>query len=508
MLTVFAKTDDFYSSDFRIVKFSIVKYGNTIVCFRPSNKIEYFRFEQKNTWRTDLLNETENDFYRTIAYIAALTYEKMKNPLPNAAVQMATFLLTVPPGDSKLNRKNILQIAEKSLIFPFFQENYKKFFSPLSLLDQVRVILQIGEILASEIGITKIAQQKNQWLTRWNDGAFESLMQLNLIASFYHFIHHDRYKKIPFLGKSLHIPDHSVLFSSIFPQILEWKTFQVPDTLLEAHRYSLPKWTPLEHALAGSVETLDSNPESDNTYKKIARSLIDQAERNKRYLPNGQFILKLPSHLEIKGVREFFILVDSKNGFWFAPYNAASKEIGHSAYYSPHRNPAICNLNIQAPISDYLELLFAALWHDMLTAGNASLHSPKTAHTSKTQTHSLPKNKPPEPVRRIGVSVRILPSPLKLERQTYQWGSPQEREYIQRRLHAVRGFLRHLPAGQKTSPQAHEAAAEYGFILPPGYTFVRPHMRGSQKNAPEQPVRIYSKGLATITYWLASQTPD
>lgn len=60
------------------------------------------------------------------------------------------------------------------------------------------------------------------------------------------------------------------------------------------------------------------------------------------------------------------------------------------------------------------------------------------------------------------------------------WGLDAERERITHSTHEVRPFYRQLPDGQQASEGARETAAEFGYPRPPdGFTFVRPHTRGS-----------------------------
>ena len=42
----------------------------------------------------------------------------------------------------------------------------------------------------------------------------------------------------------------------------------------------------------------------------------------------------------------------------------------------------------------------------------------------------------------------------------------------------MRGHLRMLSGGRKPSEHARAAAGEPGIVLPEGFTFVRPHVRG------------------------------
>lgn len=81
-----------------------------------------------------------------------------------------------------------------------------------------------------------------------------------------------------------------------------------------------------------------------------------------------------------------------------------------------------------------------------------------------------------------------------------EWSLPEERERIIRSRHSVRAFFRTLPEGQKASDAALDHARQYGYPLPPeGFTFVRPHQRGSgaQGDMPQPITPVVCTGLQT-----------
>lgn len=88
---------------------------------------------------------------------------------------------------------------------------------------------------------------------------------------------------------------------------------------------------------------------------------------------------------------------------------------------------------------------------------------------------------------------------IRLPRVVYKssWGPTSDREVIERiarRAHAVRGHYRALE-DRTASEMAVEAALEYGYPEPPeGYTFVRPHTRGTGEAMPAVR-RVICKGL-------------
>lgn len=79
-----------------------------------------------------------------------------------------------------------------------------------------------------------------------------------------------------------------------------------------------------------------------------------------------------------------------------------------------------------------------------------------------------------------------------------EWGTAEERDIITRRSHGVRGHLRELPEGWQRSEAAEGEAREWGFVLPEGYTFVRPHVRGGHDHDPA-PIVARARGLQTLS---------
>lgn len=78
-----------------------------------------------------------------------------------------------------------------------------------------------------------------------------------------------------------------------------------------------------------------------------------------------------------------------------------------------------------------------------------------------------------------------------------EWSSPEDREIIVRRTHGVRGHLRILQEGWRCSEEAECEARDWGFVMPEGYTFVRPHVRGGHDDGLE-PVIAKARGLQTL----------
>lgn len=110
--------------------------------------------------------------------------------------------------------------------------------------------------------------------------------------------------------------------------------------------------------------------------------------------------------------------------------------------------------------------MLACIWRDacvvkyqMFQERSRSIYKPRRGKKQKLATQKL-----------------ILPRLIKRG----VWGRDAERERITHAEHGVRAFYRQLPADQQSSQAARNMAAKFGYPWPPqGFTFVRPHTRGS-----------------------------
>ena len=100
------------------------------------------------------------------------------------------------------------------------------------------------------------------------------------------------------------------------------------------------------------------------------------------------------------------------------------------------------------------------------------------------------------------------------------WGEGEDAEHIRQIAHYRSGSYRRLPGGyeereddarfQARQREATLRAQEFGYPdqLPPGFTFVKPHVRGASEedSAITTPVmRIRSRGLFSLMLSLAQQ---
>ena len=185
-----------------------------------------------------------------------------------------------------------------------------------------------------------------------------------------------------------------------------------------------------------------------------------------RYAPEGGVILLLPRELEnLLGADRVFVYADGR-GLWAAPASG------------PGGRPALCcRWEPDAPFTAFLlpedplqELVLAALWHDLRVGGPQAFRRPAAGQPLRPPAE--PEGSPaPRPVLLPRTRWVFEPGEERL------WGSYAEWSHA-RRAHGVRGHLRRLLNHQRPSAQALKFARDYGLIVPKGYTFVRPHVRG------------------------------
>ena len=145
------------------------------------------------------------------------------------------------------------------------------------------------------------------------------------------------------------------------------------------------------------------------------------------------------------------------------------------------------------PASPLVHVTLAAFWHDLVVAGDevvVTVGQPVGQNDKLSSRNDKLSSYRPQAVTLPRRSVHIT--------GRREWSTPADREAIQRRSHGVRGHLRELPDTWARSSYAEQEASEWGFVLPDGFTFVRPHIRGGHDGDPA-PVVARARGLQTIS---------
>ena len=198
------------------------------------------------------------------------------------------------------------------------------------------------------------------------------------------------------------------------------------------------------------------------------------------------------------------------NGMYVAVLDRENQTLAaawwHASAKSGERNP-----NTFSPACWLLvHVICSALWHD-LCADAVEISAPLSIPRSQGANTARPAKERPERTSRLA----ILPPP-RYRRAT--WGEGEDAERIRQVAHYKSGDYRRLPPGYEEreadrgfQARQREAAARaegFGFPAPPpGYTFVKPHVRGAgDEEAKESPaVRIRSRGLFSLMLGVAQQ---
>ncbi|GIV77446.1 MAG: hypothetical protein KatS3mg050_1840 [Litorilinea sp.] len=230
----------------------------------------------------------------------------------------------------------------------------------------------------------------------------------------------------------------------------------------------------------------------------LARQFLADAEAHGVYTPAGAFEVDIPQglHLAGWGVKRLKVWCEA-DCLWVGV--VGEEGLGCMFQWRPRPgdfHPHSGGLRpwvVAEPAGPMVHATLAALWHDLRVAGEDAAPMVR-APASRSRRR--------EPGEGRAVSRRSLPGRRHVWlRGRRQWGSAQEREHIVRRAHGVRGHLRRLPLGWHRSAEAEAQAGEWGITLPPGYTFVRPHVRGGEADTGgvEAVVRVHARGLLTLT---------
>jgi hypothetical protein len=247
----------------------------------------------------------------------------------------------------------------------------------------------------------------------------------------------------------------------------------------------------------------------------MAQRLIAEAKANRQYSEQGIYDAELPPALPLVrwGVKRLRWVCLRAGYWWVSLLDEAGESLG--AFRWRGEGTALKELELAMPdwIAPYVHLAVAALWRDLVVAGETVL-----VYAGKKGEGKGGEGAKDERAMREAVAhaerVLCLPRARKIPLhkvwprgiESRAWGDAEDRQTLearQRALHAVRGHYRKLAAGWR----AHEAetrAANYGMPSPPdGYTFVAPHVRGGERGMDEKAMeqirrRVRARGLESL----------
>ncbi len=256
-----------------------------------------------------------------------------------------------------------------------------------------------------------------------------------------------------------------------------------------------------------SHDWIDADTDADPALLRgLAVGLVRDASLLASYAPEGTFEVELPEGLGLRafGLTGLRIHV-TRNRLFVRPLDPKPSGPIHgwdpSHYRSSEEDFRASKERVPTlwrQWGAWVDVVCAALWHDLHVAGEASLRP--IARTRPRRRGSAANLPAPAPE---AADVQYLDLPRRLTLSgSREWGSAEEREQIRLRMHGVAGHLRRLAEHWSRSLEAEEAARAYGVVLPDGYTFVRSFVRGGEGGeidaAVPQRVVVRSRGLASL----------
>jgi len=247
----------------------------------------------------------------------------------------------------------------------------------------------------------------------------------------------------------------------------------------------------------------------------MAQRLIAEAKANRQYSEQGIYEAELPSALPLVrwGVKRLRWVCLRAGYQWVSLLDEAGESL--SAFRWRGDATKLQELELVMPdwIVPYVHLAVAALWRDLVVAGETVF-----VYAGKKGEGKGEEGVKDERATREAIAhaerVLCLPRARKISLnkvwprgiEARAWGDAEDLQTLEARrrvLHAVRGHYRKLAAGWR----AHEAetrAANYGMPSPPdGYTFVVPHVRGGERGMDEETMvqirrRVRARGLEAL----------
>ncbi len=234
----------------------------------------------------------------------------------------------------------------------------------------------------------------------------------------------------------------------------------------------------------------------------LAAALLREAEERGVYVPQGAFVLALPERFPLREACDRLRVWAWPGGFWVAMVRTDG-QIGVAFEWRP--GAPLSRWVVPEEAEPLLQAILAALWHDLRVAGEEAV--PRRGAAPRVGAER-PRPATERPASQRRSATRVLPARryVRVEGER-DWGEAEERQRIVRRAHAVRGHLRRLPEGWHMSDGARWTATEFDIVVPYGFTFVRPHIRGGHgapADAEGAETVIRARGLASVMTLLST----
>lgn len=415
------------------------------------------------------------------ALVAALSAKK-----PSHAPATFAYYASVGPAEKwpPLNRRQIDEAAERWLSEMLMAPNATS--TPRNGIDRGRMLVAAGTKLWHE----EMVKQYAKGFMSLGDQVPSHLFALSTLAEAARMLRD--MTELEIAGERLKL----TAGASAWPQYLELVRGNISG---QAVRFLCGSSFPLSNDALIWLGDAPPNPNAlviEDTPSAAAwvKSLVRDAEENGVFVPSGGFRLAFPRGYPLRewGMLGLRIHADPE-GLWVSTHPNKGENIFRWEPGAP-LNPIL----ITSKIVPLMDITLAALWRDMRVAGETVVRPRKSRRGRKAQPKPKPKEEP---------TVRYLPRRrLVFRGDTREWGSEEEYEAIQRRRHGVSEHFRRLLAGQQASETARGNAADFGYtVIPDGYTFVKPHVRGHGEEEPERAVTVVAQGLQAATIFLDKQ---
>ena len=404
----------------------------------------------------------------------------------------ATAYFSHSPGRavSKKEARRLAQDCLKSI-----PPDVSQLFAPYELgaISTAQMLLALGELLWEPDIRLKMARRCGEYAQApdvWK-------MLARLANSWLHLVVRDHWD-IDVSGGRLRLGPDEEYDRDEWQQVMELERWHIP---VQALHYLKGRRKTGER-LCMSIHAPGYDPVYGNA---LAEQLLEDAHQNVVFVPSGAFRLLLPAGMPVANFQELCLWTDGK-GLWVLP-----KPGGVIFYWRPE-HPTILTAPFWGSLAaSAMHLTLSALWRDLVVGGEqvfAQLSHERVASPAAKPFDRLRAGNRRKPsARQKSQPVLYVPSARRLDLEGHcAWGTPEEVEKIRRRAHQVRGHVRRLLPGQKAGLQAKENAERFGFLIPSGHTFVRPHTAGLKSEDEEVPeTRIVACGLASLLVMSSSR---
>ncbi len=412
--------------------------------------------------------------------------------LPSEHITQIAYILgktceTVPgTGPSRrLSHRDIEALAQKALGYLLSVPTEDRHeFVPATPVNRARFWLTFAQRLWRPYVLKRLASHPPNDEARWQE--FHGLAQ---IAGLHLYLS----GKDHVVVEGISIPTADPPFAWL--QVVEWTAGEIPPAALQ--RFAPSGIRPLWPDISLSRKSRDK--ELTARALAIAEAFLEEANRRGRFAPTGFFYLSLPPQVPLArwGVTGLRVWA-SPSGLWVQALGEG-ETAGPVFEWTPTTLPRAIVLSPH--VLPLVHATLAALWHDLRVARE------KAFPARQRKTHGPERKKE----RKERARSTRLPRTVYTLSGRRTWGR-EEDHVVMRRAHTVREHLRRLPPNRHPSEEARRRARAFGYILPQGYTFVRPHVRGQGREAEakeassrvaEQP--ITAQGLVTLVALLGGE---